>query len=514
MSAIHTGKCARFKNGCAAKEPRNSSCGRKKGNPVTSCIAAAALLIAFCAARAGAAPQPARSADEFVDGIGINTHLHYANLPYFTKWNDWVKTRLLELGVRHIRDYYNPNIVDRHLELQRAGLRMNTLVYDQDKVPLSEAIAGVKKILPFVESIEGVNEPDIAFGANWVANTRAQQAALYKAVKADPAIRHIPVLVSAMAHTLGSPSKLGDLSVYLDYGAMHSYAGGQPPTRGGYGGSLDQVIAEERLVCGDKPIIVTENGYHQKLDLLDHPGVSEEAAAKYMPRMHLVNFSKGIVRRFTYQLLDDLPDPEFVNHENHFGIVRVDGTPKPAYNALRNLILLLNDPGPAFVTGSLAYTIEGDTALVRSVLLQKRGGDFYLALWVETSSFDTKSQKDINVPARRLTVQIDQPITQATAYSPNVSVAPVGTWNSPTRIQVDVSDNVLFLHIIPVGTALRSPAPSQSRGGTLPYRMVLISGEHPFYLPLPSGVSALPSDSRGRRLQPQSAGTYFLPARQ
>src|SRR5574338_516931 len=47
---------------------------------------------------------PARSADGFVQSIGINVHLSYFQTVYGTGWTTIVKPRLLELGVRHLRD--------------------------------------------------------------------------------------------------------------------------------------------------------------------------------------------------------------------------------------------------------------------------------------------------------------------------------------------------------------------------------------------------------------------------
>ncbi len=52
---------------------------------------------------ASAAPVPAKSADAFVDSIGVNTHLDYTESPY-ARFNDLIKPKLKELGVRHIRD--------------------------------------------------------------------------------------------------------------------------------------------------------------------------------------------------------------------------------------------------------------------------------------------------------------------------------------------------------------------------------------------------------------------------
>ena len=69
------------------------------------------LIVFLRAAAAAADAEPARPADGFVDFVGVNTHLGY----YDTTYRDYesiLKPRLLELGVRHIRDgTYNDDVL-------------------------------------------------------------------------------------------------------------------------------------------------------------------------------------------------------------------------------------------------------------------------------------------------------------------------------------------------------------------------------------------------------------------
>src|SRR5262245_21348572 len=78
------------------------------------------LTLAACAAPESTAPVPvdsdpggpnvvviARSADSFVQSIGVNLHLNYFQTTYGTGWATIVKPRLLELGVKHVRDMGN-----------------------------------------------------------------------------------------------------------------------------------------------------------------------------------------------------------------------------------------------------------------------------------------------------------------------------------------------------------------------------------------------------------------------
>jgi len=58
---------------------------------------------------------------------------------------------------------------------------------------------------------------------------------------------------------------------------------------------------------------------------------------------------------------------------------------------------------------------------VRQVLFQKRNGDFYLVVWLEVPSFDTKTKTDLYPPAQSLllTVQGVSKISNATLYAFN-----------------------------------------------------------------------------------------------
>ena len=49
-----------------------------------------------------------------------------------------------------------------------------------------------------------------------------------------------------------------------------------------------RAIAEAQKVSGNKPILVTECGYLNRVENQGHPGVTEVAEAKYLPRLLFV----------------------------------------------------------------------------------------------------------------------------------------------------------------------------------------------------------------------------------
>jgi hypothetical protein len=56
----------------------------------------------------------------------------------------------------------------------------------------------------------------------------------------------------------------------------------------------------------------------------------------YLLRTFLEHFKGGIARTYAYELLDEKPDRGLRDPEQHFGPLRQDFTPKPAFTALRN----------------------------------------------------------------------------------------------------------------------------------------------------------------------------------
>ena len=234
--------------------------------------------------------EVARPADAFVDYVGVNTHLGYSDTTY-GDYEGILKPRLLELGVRHIRDgTFNSEVLRKYLDLGKHGIR---LLFITDS---KRAVERAQKLGRMLYAIEAENEPD-GRGGDWAARTRAEQQRLHEAIKGDPATKDLPVVVSSLANLRDSPGKLGDMSAYLDFGNMHPYAAGHPPSQHwGWGLSMERAIAEAHKVSGNKPILVTECGYHNRVENQGHPGVTELAEAKYLPRLLFVYCNRGMTK--------------------------------------------------------------------------------------------------------------------------------------------------------------------------------------------------------------------------
>ncbi len=420
-----------------------SSSNRHRGPRSRALQLFVSLALALGSASATANAESVRPADAFVDFFGVNTHLGY----YDTAYRDYegiVKPRLLELGVRHIRDgTFNDDVLRKYLNLGQHGIR---LLFITDS---KRAVERARKLRPVLFAIEGVNEPD-GRKDDWVSRIQAEQRGLYEAIKGDPATRDLPVAVSSLANLRDSPARLGDLTPYLDFGNMHPYAAGNPPSRHwGWGLSMERAIAEARKVSGDKPILVTECGYHNRMEEKGHPGVSETAEAKYLPRLLFVYFNRGMTKAYKYELLDEKPDPAFSDMERHFGLVRTNGTPKPSFIALKNLLHLLADSGTPVPTGSLTFQFSGATNNLSHTLLQKRDGTFWLALFQEAVSYDAKTHQDLPASPEPVTLRLPWTSPEIRLFRPNSSTDPVERVSGAREVKLEVPDEVMLVEIQP-----------------------------------------------------------------
>lgn len=433
--------------------------------PARRCTRFAALLAALAALaiapQAGAAPIAAKQADAVVESIGVNTHLGYTNRNYneFTT----VRQRLLDLGVRYIRDQVSlgrPDVYSRFRQLAADGIHLDAIAGD----PLQRWSTGTidqqldliqKELGTAVASIEGPNEYDLQGDPNWVPVLRDYTRRLWEGVKARPALAGLPVIGPSVVLEENQEA-LGDISSWVDYGNTHSYQSGNAPDDDARW-SNDLSYAAKN--SGSKPVQVTECGYNNAVNTTNgHRPASERAAGIYMPRLFLDNFQRGIARTYSYELLDQKEDSTRTDIESSFGLYRNDFSPKPAATALKNLIGLLSDRGTQFTPASLDYGIQGAPSSARQLLLQKRDGSFYLVLWNRVSVWNPQTRTDIDPPDVPITVQLNQPIARAEVYEPNTSASPLSTATNPSAVKLNLSERVSVIKLVP-GAPQQTPAP-------------------------------------------------------
>jgi hypothetical protein len=422
------------------------------------------LIVAWRAASGSAEAYPdkplvkAQSARAFGDSVGVNVRLHLTNSAGYGNFAT-IKSRLLELGVRHIGDglcHNCPAHLQRLEALGAAGIKVTLGVGNQTEGALRDARLAVvrDRLLGAVEAIAGPNEVDYGGDPDWIANTRAYQAELYSRVKGDPKLRHLAVIGPSLVYRQ-SRAALGNLSASLDRGNIHPYPAGVPP--------MTDLALEFQLaghVSGSKPLVATETGYHDDTAFTGvHRGASERAVGYYTPRSVLEAFRAGIERTFLFQLADAWSPAQqaqygFSDQHNSFGLLRSDQSPKPGFTALRNLMRAVDsDSAPVESPGGLRYGLEGAGPDVRQLLLRSADGSFALVLWRTVSVWDRDARKDLYPGADSLEVVLGERIGTAQRFDPVVSDAQQASWDNPRRIPVDVGGGPVVLRLTPAGQA-------------------------------------------------------------
>ncbi|CCI54928.1 glycoside hydrolase family protein [Nostocoides jenkinsii] len=170
----------------------------------------------------------------------------------------------------------------------------------------------------------------------------------------------------------------------MDLGNIHLYTGGFVP---GY--RTDAVMREERKVCGNRPMILSETGWHNANNsTATHYHTPEDVAGVYAPRLLLEYFIRRVPKIAIFELLDEWPDPGLTNHEAHFGMLRHDFSPKPAFVALANLAAIArraSGPGTAVGPG-LEMTVLRGPADLRFALVAVPGAAYLLYVWRSLAS--------------------------------------------------------------------------------------------------------------------------------
>jgi len=390
--------------------------------------------------------EQAVSALAFTDTVGINIHLTYDNTIYKTNF-PLVLSSLLDLGIRHVRDGlvdYGPGTsfyYTEHQQLAANGIGGDFISsINQPESLLTAYPARVGDM----EALEGPNEYDTSGDPQWAQTLAAYLPVLHDAVYGAQPMSGVslygPSLVNANWYASNnSYEQLGPVSNLFDYGNLHNYQAGRNPgtpgwTPQGYG-SIAFAISSARQEWPTVPIVTTEIGYVDNPSLLDN--IPDVPFAKYIPRVLLEQYLHGIVRTYIYSLADTYLAGD------SYGLLRADGSEKPAYVSLQSMMHLLADPGTSYTTGKLAWSMKGAASDVHHLLLQKRDGTFLLALWIEEPCYDVNAQTYLTVPTQNITLQFGNPVTieSINTLQTNGSMTVTTTENAnQTALSLPVSD--------------------------------------------------------------------------
>lgn len=418
---------------------------------VVSCCIASAATPKDAAGPAMAAAElasQARRCGDFVESVGVCMHLGRVRTHYVERFAE-IEKLLLASGIRHVRTdpVTAAEAVANVKRLAAAGVKFDFIIHpDGDRQTVSQLVDNVKRnFSDCTVFIEGLNEPD-----GRPEQAREWMDQIRRICKADPVLKTIPVLGSALGHPNNSATKIGDWSALVDVGNIHAYPGGQAPEL-----TLPLYVGYVQPQYPNMKYVITETGYHSALNNPPnkHKPTSRQAEAIYMPRLHLEYFRCGILRSYKYQFADDRTEAEAQKRgqpvqEAHFGYVDYDMNPKPSYHAVKNLLAILHDEkAEGFQPQLLPYSVEGPKDELRHLLLQKTNGDFFLAVWRAVAIWDQDVRKEVQVESVPVEVRLPDLVKTVRVYLPTRSGEPTKAVENVDRIPLELGAEAVILQV-------------------------------------------------------------------
>jgi len=426
------------------KAPRVPALDRRRPFALSQCILAS---IGLFVSLATATAQTAIQADKFVDSAGINVHLHYTDTLYATNFS-LIQTSLRQLGVRHLRDGIALDAWRTYdNELNLLGQYGIKGIFIAGPKQTAAEIQTFQSLVPqSFEGVENPNEYDNAGVSNWYSVLQSEAPVVHDSVAGQ---NPMPMIIGPSLVKPTSYATLSTLALSLTHGNIHNYHSwknpGTPGSYGwGYGNYLSNAwaLSMEAITAPALPVIATESGYTNATNCSNY--VPESVAAVYMPRLLLEQFRSGIKRTYIYELLSTTGED--------FGLLRVDGSKKPAFTAVANLLNLLSDPGASFTPDTLPIVITGANSTLHTVLFEKRDKTFYLAIWIELPRYDGTAGppgKSITVTPVPVTIALPNAIQSASLYKWSTAVTVSTTNLAASQTQnFNVTDQLAVLAFV------------------------------------------------------------------
>jgi hypothetical protein len=431
----------------------------------------------------------ARRAYDFIDSQGVIAHvdqdsytnkdnvlaalryLHVRNVRSSLTAEATVRTYLAQNGIKTTSTTLTPETQPLATNLPRVESSVQNRVSDLLNKPTSgnKYVKSTISIEPFNE-YNGKRSDD----TDWASTIAYAQRQLWNRKSTLTAQNsNIKILGPSLIgfNTLDATQQLQskNLSSYMDYGNIHSYYGGTMPETSladndGQNGFVVSAVPttsnslEDRLklystrISGTKKIVITEMGYH---DYMANPAglhkpTDSRAAAVYMPRAYLENFRIGVVKSYAYQMFDELANSK--EYEKHFGFFGTAGVSAPkasavAMKAMNDIVDDSQSGANTFRPGKLNFTIPSKPADVRTVLLQKKSGKFYLAIWRAESVYDPDNRTSYHDPSApvNVTINFGRARTVSAYYNNTSTRTALGT--SQTSYTVQVGGRISILEV-------------------------------------------------------------------
>jgi len=430
-----------------------------------------------------ASSNQTRTANDFLQSIGVNTHLSWQDLAGYAT-PSVVEKSIAYLGATHVRDGipYTGWTLPEYEAIAQAGVKFD-IIASGPAIDLAKDVAQAvlldQAVPGSVTAMEGANEFNTQTstfnGASSAGNPAwAQQygPALYSAVKSNPTLYGATVIAASMANA-GAPEiqKEGNVSSFVDSSNWHTYFGnGNQPA-----GNLAVAISNAKATAPGKPVSITETGYYTAVDAMDWGGggVSPAVQAVLTVNTLLDAFNDGVATTYLYELMNNVASPASSDLEGNFGLFLADGTPKPAATAIHNLTTLLADPGSkasTFQAGTLSANITGLPSTGSSLTLEKSDGSYDLVVWDEPKVWDETSRSAVSPSATPVSVDLGATYHTVRLYDPLAGTSASQTLTDVSKVSLSLAADPVVIEIAPAKTTppstATSAAPAAAGAGT------------------------------------------------
>jgi hypothetical protein len=413
-----------------------------------------------CAAsRSAPSAPPVMRAADFVDTLGVATHIAYTDGGYGNIAN--IAADLRYLGVNRVRDGISAGEkgsapLSSYIALARRGIRFAFVIADattanvsvlRSKLNLADQV--IKAVPGSIAAIEGANEinnwPVTYNGVSGLDGALQMQRDLYSLVHSDPYLLNVPVyyFTGYGVGGVGSGPDPANTPGLADYNNQHPYPlKGQPP---------HEVVNRRSFVnalSSAGPAVFTETGYTTTIGSW-MGGVSQDVQARYTLDLLMDAAADGIATTYVYELMDAYK-PDSKQGDAGFGLFDPLNQPKAAAKAIRNLTAILNDPAEtarSFSKGRLPYSTVDLPETGRSLLLEKANGVFDIVVWNEPAIWDNVERRQTAAPSVPITLQVKAPYKGLKIFDPVQSANPVRSLEDAGTVSLSLTDHPLLVEV-------------------------------------------------------------------